>query len=68
VVGRGHSTGSVHPEPPGRNHLSRIIEGADRSDWEELVPSLHSVVEGPMLWVLVGDVARVAAKYGGRAG
>jgi nitroreductase len=32
------------------------------------VPSLRAVAGGPMLWVLAGDLARVAAKYGGRAG
>ena len=59
--------GAYHYDRAG-HHLSRIVEGADRPAWEELVPSLRAVVDGPMLWVLVGDVARVAAKYGGRAG
>jgi SagB-type dehydrogenase family enzyme len=59
--------GVYHYDRAG-HHLAQIVEGADRGEWEELVPSLRAVDDGPMLWVLVGDVARVAAKYGGRAG
>lgn len=59
--------GAYHYDRVG-HHLSRIVEGADRADWEDLVPSLRAVAGGPMLWVLVGDLARVAARYGGRAG
>jgi SagB-type dehydrogenase family enzyme len=59
--------GIYHYDRAG-HHLSQIAAGADRSTWEELVPSLRGVAAGPMLWVLVGDVARVAAKYGGRSG
>lgn len=50
------------------HHLARIASQADRGDWEGLVPSLRGVQGGALLWVLVGDVARVAAKYGDRAG
>jgi SagB-type dehydrogenase family enzyme len=59
--------GVFHYDRDG-HHLSRIVEGADRAAWEELVPSLRGIDGGAMLWILVGDVARVAAKYGGRAG
>jgi SagB-type dehydrogenase family enzyme len=50
------------------HHLSQIAEHADRAAWEELVPSLRLLEGGSLLWVLVGDVPRVAAKYGDRAG
>ena len=61
--------------PPGLYHydrrghyLSQIGGHADRAAWEELVPSLRGLQGGALLWVLVGDVPRVAAKYGDRAG
>jgi SagB-type dehydrogenase family enzyme len=50
------------------HHLSQVADRAERATWEELVPSLRGLDGGAMLWVLVGDVARVAAKYGDRAG
>ena len=50
------------------HHLAQIVDGADRADWEDIVPSLRAVDGGALLWVLVGDVTRVAAKYGDRAG
>lgn len=60
-------TGAYHYDRAG-HHLAQVVAGADRGDWEDLVPSLRAVPGGPMLWVLVGDVARVAGKYGDRAG
>ena len=50
------------------HHLSQIVERADRAAWEPIVPSLIGLSGGSMLWVLVGDVPRMAAKYGDRAG
>jgi SagB-type dehydrogenase family enzyme len=50
------------------HHLSQVAVRADRATWEELVPSLRALEGGAFLWVLVGDVPRVAAKYGDRAG
>ncbi len=52
----------------GGHHLSQIADGADRAAWQEIVPSLHLLDGGSILWVLVGDVPRVAARYGDRAG
>jgi SagB-type dehydrogenase family enzyme len=34
--------------------------------WDRLVPSLQQVQGGAVLWVLVGDAARVMAKYSER--
>jgi SagB-type dehydrogenase family enzyme len=59
--------GLYHYDRSG-HHLSQIAEGADRAAWEPIVPSLRLLVGGSMLWVLVGDVPRVAARYGDRAG
>jgi SagB-type dehydrogenase family enzyme len=50
------------------HHLAQVAGQADRAAWEELVPSLRALKGGALLWVLVGDVPRVAAKYGDRAG
>jgi SagB-type dehydrogenase family enzyme len=50
------------------HHLAQIADRAERASWEQQVPSLRALDGGAMLWVLVGDVARVAAKYGHRAG
>lgn len=48
--------------------LSRIRAGADREQWRALVPSLDLVEGGSLLWVLVGDQAKVSPKYGDRGG
>ena len=57
--------------PPGLYHyervqhrLAQVAAGADRAGWEEMVPSLLQSVGGSLLWVLVGDGDRIAAKYG----
>jgi SagB-type dehydrogenase family enzyme len=60
-------SGLYHYDRPG-HHLSQIADRAERAAWEDLVPSLHGLAGGALLWVLVGDVARVADKYGDRAG
>jgi SagB-type dehydrogenase family enzyme len=50
------------------HHLTQVANQADRGDWEAMVPSLRLLKGGALLWVVVGDVPRVAAKYGDRAG
>ncbi len=50
------------------HHLSQVAGHADRDAWQAIVPALHALVGGSILWVLVGDVPRVAARYGDRAG
>ncbi len=59
--------------PPGLYHydraahqLAQLAPGADRAGWEERVPALNLVSGGALLWVLVGDGARVEGKYGER--
>ena len=49
------------------HYLSQLIAAASEETWGELVPSLRQIAGGALLWILVGDVARVAAKYGERA-
>jgi SagB-type dehydrogenase family enzyme len=46
------------------NHLSQIRAQASRANWRETVPSLETLDGGAVVFVLVGDVARVSAKYG----
>lgn len=46
--------------------LAQLSADADRAAWRERVPSLHQIDGGSLLWLLVGDTARVEAKYGAR--
>lgn len=48
------------------HHLSQIVPIANSERWRELVPSLHQVEGGALLWLLIGDTQRVATKYGER--
>jgi SagB-type dehydrogenase family enzyme len=57
--------GLYHYDRAG-HHLSQFAAGAERGRWLEMVPALHLVNGGSCLWVLVGDGARVEAKYGDR--
>jgi SagB-type dehydrogenase family enzyme len=57
--------GAYHFDRAG-NYLSQIISSVTRQDWMTRVPSLSSVKGGSILFVLVGDFARVNAKYGAR--
>lgn len=50
------------------NHLSRLANGLDRDQLEEIVPSFVQFAGGAGLIVLAGDLARLGAKYGDRAG
>jgi len=49
-----------------RNHLSQISTHADESHWKQLIPSLWQIDGGGLIWVLIGDLRRVAGKYGER--
>jgi SagB-type dehydrogenase family enzyme len=60
------SAGAYHYDRPG-HFLSQISPHADRAVWRSHVPSLDQVDGGGLLWILVGDAARVAARYGERA-
>jgi SagB-type dehydrogenase family enzyme len=57
--------GAYHYDRPG-HHLSQVVAGVPPDQWRAAVPSLQLVAGGSVLWVLVGDGARVRAKYGGR--
>ena len=48
------------------HHLSQVVRGATRTEWQERVPAMDLVRGGGLLWVLVGDGARVEQKYGER--
>lgn len=59
--------GRYHYDRAG-HHLVQVGEGADRAAWRTWIPSLDTVDGGALLWILVGDGDRVAAKYGDRGG
>jgi SagB-type dehydrogenase family enzyme len=48
------------------HHLSQLVAGGGREDLGRVVPSLERLEGGALLWLVVGDGARVAAKYGER--
>ena len=58
----------VHHYDRAGHHLSQVVKGTDRARWRTLVPSIEQVEGGALLWILVGDVERVGAKYGDRGG
>ncbi|MFO0867471.1 MAG: SagB/ThcOx family dehydrogenase [Pirellulales bacterium] len=47
-------------------HLSQVVEGAARTDWQKRVPSLELLTGGCGLAVIVGDAPRVLERYGPR--
>jgi SagB-type dehydrogenase family enzyme len=57
--------GIYHYDRAG-HFLSRVCEGFGRKEWEAKVPSLTQAPGGALLWIVVGDYDRVAAKYGER--
>jgi SagB-type dehydrogenase family enzyme len=57
--------GVYHYDRAG-HFLSQVAAGTDRSAWQEMIPSLPLVEGGAMLWILVGDGARIEKKYGSR--
>jgi SagB-type dehydrogenase family enzyme len=58
-------SGLYHYERSG-HRLAQIAASAERAEWEDRVPSMRQSVGGALLWVLVGDAARIAGKYGDR--
>jgi len=50
----------------GEHALAQLAAGAERAWWRRSVPSLEPTEGGGLLWVLVGDGARVSKKYGSR--
>jgi SagB-type dehydrogenase family enzyme len=59
--------GSYHYQR-GVHSLAQLIEGAEREAWRPIVPSLELMEGGVLLWIIVGDGARVRQKYGSRGG
>jgi SagB-type dehydrogenase family enzyme len=57
--------GLYHYDRAG-HHLSQIGAKTSQAEWHALVPALPLVDGGSLLWILVGDGARVEAKYGAR--
>lgn len=58
-------TGVYHYDRRGHS-LSQIVAGAKAADWTEWIPSLHQFSGGALVWLMIGDARRVAAKYGER--
>jgi SagB-type dehydrogenase family enzyme len=58
-------SGLYHYDRCGR-HLSQIESGAVGEGLRALVPSLELLEGGALLWMVVGDGARVQGKYGER--
>jgi SagB-type dehydrogenase family enzyme len=50
----------------GDHSLAQLAEGAKREAWRDIVPSLELMEGGVLLWIIVGDSARVRQKYGSR--
>jgi SagB-type dehydrogenase family enzyme len=48
------------------HHLAQIVGGLSRHDLESIIPSLERIEGGSLVYVLIGDGARVRAKYGER--
>jgi SagB-type dehydrogenase family enzyme len=57
--------GAYHYDRKG-HFLSRVVQGAERSRWNELIPSTLQFNGGALFWLIVGDGGRVEAKYGAR--
>jgi len=49
-----------------RHALAGLGTGGDRETWRSRVPALGLIEGGTLLWVLVGDGARITGKYGAR--
>lgn len=50
-----------------RRDLAQVRPVARPEVWHDLIPSLQHVEGGSIIWLIVGDSARVKAKYGHRA-
>lgn len=57
--------GLYHYDRKG-HFLSQLVAGCGRRELERAAPSLERLEGGALLWLVVGDGARVAAKYGER--
>ncbi len=57
--------GTYHYDRRG-HHLSQLSVNSYRAEFASVVPSLERLEGGALMWVIVGDGARVAAKYGER--
>jgi SagB-type dehydrogenase family enzyme len=57
--------GAYHFDRQG-HCLAQLASCTSRPQWLALVPSLCHVEGGSVLWVIVGDGARIRAKYGER--
>lgn len=51
----------------GAHSLAQLVDGAEREAWQSIVPSLELMEGGVLLWIIVGDGARVRQKYGTRS-
>jgi SagB-type dehydrogenase family enzyme len=58
-------TGWYHYDRVG-HHLSQLVSDVDRDVLRALVPSLERIEGGALLWLVIGDGERVAAKYAER--
>ncbi len=66
VLAPGWLPAGVYHYDRGGHWLSELERDIARDEWETLVPVLPFVPGGSLLWILVGDGARVMAKYGER--
>jgi SagB-type dehydrogenase family enzyme len=65
VLAPGWLPAGLYHYDRGGHHLSRLAPAA-RADLEASVPSLGQTAGGALLWLVVGDGARVRGKYGAR--
>jgi SagB-type dehydrogenase family enzyme len=65
LAGGWLAPGAYHYDRAG-HHLSRVVEGASRERWAELLPSSVQYEGGALVWIVAGDGARVERKYGDR--
>jgi len=58
--------GGVYHYDRATHALAQLTPAAERAAWREHVPALQGLTGGALLWLLVGDGARVRRKYGAR--
>jgi SagB-type dehydrogenase family enzyme len=66
TLGSGWLEAGVHHYDRAGHHLSRLRGPLSREHWQQLVPSMVHFSGGSLLLIVVGDAARVDAKYGAR--
>jgi SagB-type dehydrogenase family enzyme len=59
-------TGAYHYDRGGHS-LAQLVAGAERDAWRAIAPSFQAFDGGALLWIIVGDTARVRQKYADRA-